>query len=184
MVGIYVSLARDLQRQMEIAEPASQEVLGDGFEEFLEVAEDADELNILNWVAETYRGMGEAFVRRPDQALPKQADGYFEKAGQRVSEDPRPRQKRARFRHAVDGHADSPATRQDAGGPGCEYKEAMDIFEDLLKANPAMLPVQVEAARTYQDWGGRPGPGMEQNYVRAMVGARPDKTARQVRNVT
>jgi hypothetical protein len=55
-----------------------------------------------------------------------------------------------------------------------QYKEAMDMFETILKANPTMLPVQVEAARTYQDWGGQPGAGMEQNYARAMVGARPD----------
>src|SRR5438477_7633011 len=36
------------------------------------------------------------------------------------------------------------------------------------------LPAQVEAAKLYQDWGGT-GKGQEENYVRAIVGARPDK---------
>jgi hypothetical protein len=36
-----------------------------------------------------------------------------------------------------------------------------------------MLPAQIEAAKLYQDWGGT-GKGQEENYVRAIVGARPD----------
>ncbi|MCI0358649.1 MAG: hypothetical protein L0211_09205, partial [Planctomycetaceae bacterium] len=177
MVGIYVSLARDLQRQMEIAEPQAKGVLGDGFEEFLtSVVEDSDELDILYWVAETYRGMGEAFVVGPGQALPKQADGYFEKAA-------RAYQKILDRGRKEPGFVSPSMTTQirlqvaKTRRARLEYKEAMDIFEEILKANPTMLPVQMEAARTYQDWGGQRGPGMEQNYVRAMLGARPDAAA-------
>jgi tetratricopeptide (TPR) repeat protein len=177
MVGIYVSLARDLQRQMEIAEPQTKGVLGDGFEEFLtSVAEDADELDILYWVAETYRGMGEAFVVGPGQALPKQADGYFEKAArayQKILDRGKREPGFVSPSMATQIRLQVAKTRR----ARLEFKEAMDIFETILKANPTMLPVQVEAARTYQDWGGRPGAGMEQNYVRAMLGARPDATA-------
>jgi hypothetical protein len=62
LVAIYVSLARDLQRQMELAEPAVKKPLGVGFENFLtQVAAEATELDVLNWVAETYRGMGESY---------------------------------------------------------------------------------------------------------------------------
>jgi tetratricopeptide (TPR) repeat protein len=177
MVGIYVGLARDLQRQMEIAEREAKGVLGDGFEEFLtSVAQDADELGILYWVAETYRGMGEAFAVGPGQALPKQADGYLEKSAHayqkildRGENDPAflspPMATQVRLQVAKTRRA------------RLQYKEAMDMFETILKANPTMLPVQVEAARTYQDWGSQPGAGMEQNYVRAMIGARPDKEA-------
>jgi len=177
MVGIYVSLARDLQRQMEIAEREAKGVLGDGFEEFLmSVAEDADELDVLYWVAETYRGMGEAFVVGPGQALPKQANGYFEKAARAYQKILDRGKKEAGFvspSMATQIRLQVAKTRR----ARLEYKEAMDIFEEILKANPTMLPVQVEAARTYQDWGGQPGAGMEQNYVRAMLGARPDKNA-------
>lgn len=174
MVGIYVSLARDLQRQMEIADPAAKPVLGDGFEEFLlNVAEDADEFDILYWVAETYRGMGEAFVVGPNQALPKQADGYFQKAGQAYQKILAREQKESGFitpSMGVQIRLQIARCRRARS----QYKEAMDIFEDLLKKNQALLPIQVEAARTYQEWAGRPGPGMEQNYVRAMAGGRPD----------
>ena len=181
MVGIYVSLARDLQRQMEIAEREAKGVLGDGFEEFLmSVAQDADELDIIYWVAETYRGMGEAFTVGPGQALPKQADGYFEKSA-------RAYQKILDRGQSEPGFLSPPMATQvrlqvaKTRRARMQYKEAMDMFETILKASPTMLPVQVEAARTYQDWGGQPGAGMEQNYVRAMVGARPDKDAADAR---
>ena len=177
MVSIYVSLARDLQRQMEIADRDAKGVLGDGFEEFLtSVAEDADELDILYWVAETYRGMGEAFYIGPGQALPRQADGYFEKSARAYQKILERGQKQSGFLSpsmATQVRLQTAKTRR----ARLQYKEAMDMFETILKANPTMLPVQVEAARTYQDWGGQPGAGMEQNYVRAMVGARPDNEA-------
>jgi hypothetical protein len=48
-------------------------------------------------------------------------------------------------------------------------------LESILKASPMVLPAQIEAARLYQDWGGT-GKGQEENYVRAIVGARPDKS--------
>jgi hypothetical protein len=174
MVSIYVSLARDLQRQMEIADRDAKDVLGDGFEEFLtSVAEDADELDILYWVAETYRGMGEAFYIGPGQALPRQADGYFEKSARAYQKILDRGQREPGFLSpsmATQVRLQVAKTRR----ARLQYKEAMDMFETILKANPTMLPVQVEAARTYQDWGGQPGAGMEQNYARAMVGARPD----------
>jgi hypothetical protein len=177
MVSIYVSLARDLQRQMEIAEPQAKGVLGDGFEEFLtSVAQDADELDILYWVAETYRGMGEAFYVGPGQPLPKQAEGYFEKSARAYQKILDRGQRESGFLSppmATQVRLQLAKTRR----ARLQYKEAMDMFETILKANPTLLPVQVEAARTYQDWGGQPGAGMEQNYVRAMIGARPDKDA-------
>ena len=84
LVAIYVSLARDLQRQMEIADPAVKTALGKGFETFLkQVAADATELNMLNWVAETYRGMGESFgahIRNVPQDSLEAAKSYYGQA--------------------------------------------------------------------------------------------------------
>jgi hypothetical protein len=54
-----------------------------------------------------------------------------------------------------------------------DYTGATDIFEAILKTNPTMLPVQIEAARTYQDWATYNKPDL---YQSAMFGARPDKT--------
>jgi tetratricopeptide (TPR) repeat protein len=108
--------------------------------------------------------------------LPKQAESYFEKSARAYQKILDRGQKQPGFvspSMATQIRLQVAKTRR----ARLEYKEAMDIFETILKANPTMLPVQVEAARTYQDWGGRPGAGMEQNYVRAMIGARPDTTA-------
>jgi hypothetical protein len=58
-----------------------------------------------------------------------------------------------------------------------KFKEAMDLFEAILKAQPMMLPVQIEAARSYQDWAGLSKPEFKVGmYKSAMLGARPDKT--------
>ena len=52
-----------------------------------------------------------------------------------------------------------------------DYIAARDILEAILMASPMVLPAQVEAARLYQDWGGT-GKGQQENYMRAIVGAR------------
>ncbi|MEX2176675.1 MAG: hypothetical protein WD872_20075 [Pirellulaceae bacterium] len=174
LVAIYVSLARDLQRQMEIAAPQAKSALGQGFEAFLsQVAQDASELDVLNWVAETYRGMGESFVGESKQLSPE-AKTYFEKAAQTYNKilaagkkDPNflPGGMQTQIRLQV---AKTQRSRND-------YVAAMDIFESILKASPARLPVQIEAARTYQDWAAL---GKPELYRSAMLGARPDKTNR------
>jgi tetratricopeptide (TPR) repeat protein len=173
LVAIYVSLARDLQRQMEIADPTAKKALGVGFETFLkEVAADATELNILNWVGETYRGMGESFGTTLKTLTPE-AKGYFVKAAdtfQKILEK---------------GKADTTflppamATHIRIQLAKCnkymgDYLGARDIYESILKASPSVLPAQVEAAKLYQDWGAA-GKEHIENYMRAIVGARPDK---------
>jgi tetratricopeptide (TPR) repeat protein len=55
-----------------------------------------------------------------------------------------------------------------------EYAAARDLFEAVLKENPTFLPAQMEAARLYQEWGAA-GSEDRDNYVRAMIGALPDK---------
>src|SRR4029079_8892769 len=52
---------------------------------------------------------------------------------------------------------------------------AANMLESILKASPTVLPAQLEAARLYQDWGGA-GKNQHENDVRAIVGARPDKS--------
>jgi len=173
LVVIFVSLARDLQRQMEIADAAAKKSLGVGFETFLtEVAADATELNTLFWVGDTYRGMGESFGTNLKSMTPE-AKNYFTKAA-------------ATYQKILDRGKKEPAflpgmmatsvqislakTKKNMG----DYVGAREILESILKTTPTMLPAQVEAAKLYQDWGGT-GKTQEDNYVRAIVGARPDK---------
>jgi tetratricopeptide (TPR) repeat protein len=183
LVAIYVGLARDLQRQMEIAEPATKLSLGQGLTTFLdEVAQDATELDVLIWVAETYRGMGESFLTA-DRKVSAEAKTYYEKAASTYT-------KILAMGKANADFLSGPMTMQlrmqlaKTKRSTLDYTGAMDIFEAILKTNPMMLPVQIEAARTYQDWATYGKPDL---YPSAMFGARPDKTnpdkSKQGRNV-
>jgi hypothetical protein len=162
---------------MEIADPQSKSALGKGFEAFLgQVAADARQLNVLNWVAETYRGMGESFLSA-DRKVSPEARGYFEKAAatyDKILEMGKSDSKFLSPQMATQLRLQQAKTRRSM----LDYTGAMDIFESILKASPTMLPVQIEAARTYQDWASYNKPDL---YQSAMFGARPDK-AKQGRN--
>ena len=171
LVAIYVSLARDLARQMEIAEPQAKSSLGKGFEAFLgQVAADAKQLDVLNWVAETYRGMGESFLTA-DRKVSPEAKTYFEKAAGTYDKILEMGQSDPKFlspQMATQLRMQQAKTKRSM----LDYTGAMDIFEAILKVSPTMLPVQIEAARTYQDWATYNKPDL---YQSAMFGARPDK---------
>lgn len=176
LIAIYVGLARDLQRQMEIADPEVKKSLGQGFETFLkQVAADAKELNILNWVAETYRGMGESFGTHIRNVPPDSLDAarsYYSQAAatyQKILDMDKPAGSFLTGPMTTQIQMQLAKTLRSQG----LYKEAMDKFEEILKRQPTMLPVQIEAARTYQDWGSFKD--AHENYLRAILGARPDK---------
>jgi tetratricopeptide (TPR) repeat protein len=185
LVAIYVSLARDLQRQMEIADPAVKSSLGQGFEAFLgQVAQEATELDVLNWVAETYRGMGDSFLTA-DRKVSAEAKGYYEKAAAtyaKILEMGKGNEKFLSPAMTTQIRLSLAKTKRST----LDYTGAVDIFEQILKTSPMMLPVQIEAARTYQDWA-LYAKSPEQYYQWAMFGARPDKTnpdkAKQGQNV-
>lgn len=183
LVAIYVALARDLQTQMEIADQKSKAALGQGFEVFLkQVGEDATELNVLYWVAETYRGMGESFLTTKN-IVPPEAKVYLEQALAAYNNILEKGKANKSFLSA--NMADSIRMQMAKTYRTLnKYKESMDIFEAILKVSPTKLPVQVEAARTYQDWGGL---GAKDRFKDAILGARPDKTnpdkSKQGRNV-
>lgn len=175
LVSIYVSLARDLQQQMEIAEPAVKKSLGLGFENFLgQVAADATELNILNWVAETYRAMGESFGTGLKSLTPE-AVSYFTKAADTYRKILDMGQKNSSFlspQMTTQLRIQLAKTLKSMG----KYIEARDMYEAVLKTNAMLLPVQIDGARLYQDWGGV-AKGQEQNYLKAIFGDRPDMAA-------
>jgi len=173
LVQMYVSLAQDLKRQMEIADSAAKKSLSEGFETFLkEVAADATELNTMNWVGDTYLGMGEAFGTT-FRTLTPQAKGYFLKATetyQKILDRGKTDQNFLPPAMATAIRIKLAKAKKYTG----DYVTACDILEAILKATPTILPAQIEAARLYQDWGGT-GKGQERHYIDAIVGARPDK---------
>ncbi|QDU25324.1 hypothetical protein ETAA8_03890 [Anatilimnocola aggregata] len=174
LIGIYVSLARDLQKQMELAEPASKVALGKGFEAFLgQMAKESKDLKVLNWVAETYRGMGESFGPA-SKGINPEAARYFAEANatyQRILDTGKKDPTYLQPAMATSLRLSVARTNRSMG----KFKEAMDLFDEILKAQNMLLPVQIEAARTYQDWGALKGEKMEDNYQRAIFGARPMK---------
>ena len=178
LVAIYISLARDLQQQMEIADPAAKKALGLGFENFLrQVGEDATELDILNWVAETYRGMGESYLTGQKGAS-AEAKAYLRKAADTYVKLLDLGQKSPGFltpAMTTQLRIQLAKTKKSLG----DYIAARDTYESVLKANAMLLPVQVEAAHLYQDWGAA-GKEHAPNYLKAMFGDRPDPRGKNV----
>jgi tetratricopeptide (TPR) repeat protein len=161
---------------MEIADPDVKKSLGLGFEIFLkQVASNAKELNILNWVAETYRGMGESFGTHLRNVPPDAVDAAKSYYSQAAATYQKILDMGAKDPNFLTGPMTTQLQLQLAKTLRSQllYKEAMDKFEEILKKQPSMLPVQIEAARTSQDWGSFPD--SSDNYMRAIVGARPDK---------
>ncbi|WP_254512696.1 hypothetical protein [Anatilimnocola floriformis] len=173
LIGIYVSLAKDLQNQMELADPATKVALGKGFEAFLgQMSNKANDVKILRWVAETYTGMGESFGPGTKKKLSDEAVRYYGKAT-------------ATFERILKLNEEKPGTINPAMATSIrmeiatiyratnKYKEAMNLFDEILKTQNMLVTVQLEAAKTYQDWGAQEGAGMAENYQRAIFGARP-----------
>jgi hypothetical protein len=174
LVAIYVSLARDLQTQMELADDDAKQGLAKGFEAFLkEVAAEATEANVLYWVADTYRAMGESFLSSGKQgraaAMPhlESAIATYQKILDQVGKNPPsptlPRQIRLQMARTYRSMN--------------KFIEAVNQYEEVLRpaTGRLLLPVQIEAAQTYQEWAGF-GPKFMHHYEEAILGAKPDKT--------
>lgn len=183
LIGIYVSLAKELQNQMQLANATQKVALGKGFEAFLsQMSKKSSDVKILNWVAETYRGMGESFGPI-SKGLTPEAKKYFDEAiktYQRILDVNKKTPGQIPPSMVTSLQLQIARTNRATGN----YKEAMNLFDEILKGNNMLLPVQIEAAKTYQDWGAMTGAGMEDNYQRAIFGAREvvDTKTKQKKN--
>ncbi|MEQ8787474.1 MAG: hypothetical protein RIC55_14315 [Pirellulaceae bacterium] len=176
LVGIYMNLAGRLKEQIANADPTSKQALSKGFETFLrQLGSESSELNVLNMVAESFFSLGEALDTRggagASRALPADAKKYYEEAIKMYE------------KILAKGDADSSwlpdnirnqvqfriATAKRALG---DFQEALAMYKAILEANNLMLNVQVEAARTYQEWADQrsDAAGKSTLYVRAMQG--------------
>ena len=147
LVAIYISLARDLESQMEIASADEKTALSQGFESFLsKVSQETTDFTVLNWVAETFFSLGKGF-RTGTGSLSPEARDYYARAIEiyeklLTAELPNPALKtQVSMRIAM--------TKRRMG----KFVDAMTTFEEILAEKNMMLNVQVEAAQTYQDWG-------------------------------
>ena len=166
LITIYVSLARDLEEQIELAPPDVRSSLSKGFERFLErVGKDTSDFTIQNWVAESFHSLGQSNDDGTDP-LPDIARKLYERAISVNKEILSRAQElglesktiaRIRFRTA------SSCRRLQL------FKNAITLYEEILQENNRLLNVQIEATKTYQQWGDS---GEKNYYLGAMVGGR------------
>ena len=163
LTQIYISLGRELQELLESLRKQKRtdqlaEVSG-GFELFLNrisEREQGNTFNSLNWVAETFLGMGAGFD--PGGApLPPEAQKYYQKAADAYQDILKRCDADASFApqpEATDGIKVRLAQCLRRLG---RYDEAMKLLVDVLKYRNMMVDAQVEAAYTYQAWAATPG---------------------------
>ena len=139
------------------------------FEQFLDrAAASATEEDVLSWVAESYLGLGRALNdaggRVNDRSRP-----YFGKA---IAIYQSILQRAASGQLALDANGQLTIESRLAAAH-CEMGEfsaAMDQFARILAAQPNQVYIQLEAARTLQQWGDH---GQPEAYLRAIRGDRP-----------
>ncbi len=161
LTQIYISLGLELEKQLKrLREQGKTELANavqNGFELFLTRISNrpGNSFNSLHWVAETFYSLGAGLdpgTREP----PAQARKYYEKA-------------RDTFEKILAGLADGSLEASSGAKYGLmirqarcmrrlgEYDAAMDQLVEVIKENPMMVDVQIEAAYTYQEWATQEG---------------------------
>ena len=191
LVAIYYGMAQDLESQLKLSESNEQRLaLAQGYEAFLsEVSEASDDFNIKNWVAETLNGLGQSFDTA-DKLTPD-ARKYYEKSMSTLTAIITKADSDKSWLHADEKKAAGYLVKLQLRLARMQrqlryFGKAVDSFSEILDGNQMMLEVQVEAARTYQQWAaygqdkdGRPGKDKagkliysRRLYVSAILGTR------------
>jgi hypothetical protein len=168
LVAVYISLARELEQQIRLSTDESRPGLIQGFKTFLDqVGAGSNELNVLYWVASTYASMADSNPQAKDavEHHKRAAETYqlILDKGKRneLSLD-------AAMRNQISIQL---ARSKRATG---DFEGAINLLKDQLTANQGLVPVQMEAARTYQDWAEKD----PKKYVTAGDGSFPDPKTR------
>jgi tetratricopeptide (TPR) repeat protein len=169
LVGIFMQLASGLERQIRLLDRIEdRRLLSKGFESFLDqVRAESKDFGVLNWVAQSYSSLGEGL--RGNKAVAALARSFFQKSvetyDQILSQARRDKASQSVIRQLQINQAT--ALRQ-AG----KYKEAIALFTELLSEKQNVLSLQMEAAKTYQQWAEIPG--QAGRYLNATRGGQKD----------
>jgi hypothetical protein len=174
LAATYLALAQAVREQIESAPAGGRAGLSAAFEQFLDrAAASATEENVLNWLAESYLGLARA-LSDADGQIPPNGQAYVDKAIaiyesilQRGRSGTPPRDANAQL--ATESRL--AAAYREAG----RYPEAVDRFAKILQRQPNQVYLQLEAARTLQQWANR---GNASAYLAAIQGDRPDSTSK------
>lgn len=160
LTEIYIVLGRQLQetlkrlRQENKNEEAEQ--VASGFELFLDrisARGTGNTFNSLNWVAETYFNLG-AGLDPEGQETPEKAKLYYQRAAQTYLKTLTTIKEDAGGEFAPAGAAANIQVRLAKCLRALDkHSSAMQILVRILRERDTRVDVQIEAARTYQDWG-------------------------------
>lgn len=176
LIGIYVSLAKDVSKQLENAPPANRKALTQGFVSFLDkVSKSATSFPVMNWVAENYYEIGEA--NRPKTGeVPAEVKVYYDKAANQY--DTLIKSANTDTSISKDMLVQLRLRMANVYRRQGKFVKSLDQFEEILKdpKRAAMLNVQVDASNTYMEWAA--SGGVPKLYLIAAKGGRPNKAGR------
>jgi len=185
LTRIYISLGRELQQQLErLRKEKNTEQVGKvagAFELFLDRIrgrQKGNTYNSLNWVAETFFGLGAGFDLGGGGALSPKAENYYGKAAEtyrdilhKCEESEKEKSKEKEEEKKKLGEKEEEKQKQEEfkcppaacnsvkirlarclGRLG-QRKDARGLLVEVLKQNNLLLEAQLEAAYLYQDWG-------------------------------
>ena len=145
MLGVYVSLAQDIENQMKSADPQARQQMSQVFEAFLlELSAGSNDLSVLNWVAETFAGLGAGFDTG-DPLDPNASKYYSQAVGafRNLSSLNLPAEMATQTKIRL-------ATMLGKTGEG---DAALELYQEVLRQNPSAINVQVAAAELLQKLG-------------------------------
>jgi hypothetical protein len=156
LTDIYVVLGQELQRTLkrlrqENKQEEAEKVVR-GFEVFLKrISEQGETYGSLNWVAETFYNLG-AGLESGGEEPSQQAKDYYKSAAAtyvkiltKIRED----KQFAPAGAEISSQVRLAACLRALG----DHNRAMKFLVDILKNHEKRVDVQIEAARTFQDWG-------------------------------
>ncbi|WP_345689041.1 hypothetical protein [Novipirellula caenicola] len=164
--SIYIGMARSLKDELETANAAKKDKLIDAFRVFLtQIAETTKDPATLQWIVQTLVQLGEAAMPETETKATGRAKELLETAIQtydrlkaETSDVPLSVQFQLARAYRLVG----------------EYKNSLDVLEQILLEKPTMLDAQVEAATAYEKWAGElPDKYAPRAYETALNGGRP-----------
>lgn len=182
LTAIYVSLGRELQRQLEELRKTGKkeevQAVSSAFEVFLDrivKRETGGSYASLNWVAETYFGLANGLDE--GQGPPAaQAKDYFQKAAAAYESMLQIAQKDPKFQNQPDSLVAVRLRLADCANRAGDFKTALANLVGILKDKPTRLNVQIQAAQLYQDHGASD----PKAYAQAIVGGSPGSDGKNV----
>jgi hypothetical protein len=182
LTAIYVSLGRELQRQLEelrkTGKKEEMQAVSSAFEVFLDrivKRESGGSYASLNWVGETYFGLGSGFDDGQGPP-PAQAKAYFQKAAAAYESMLQIAAKDPKFKDQPESLIGIRLRLADCASRGGDFKAALESLVGILKEKPTRLNVQIQAAQLYQAHGVVDPKG----YAQAIVGGSPGSDGKNV----